>query len=144
MPKSLSYFKVVTFCLFCSFCVKKLLHFTLKGCYILRQKLLHFALMLHFASIVTFWSITAFHCSSWLEDLRNIFKPCFLKVYKLCLPIVCDESTLVHWFNPLRMMALVLSDRLHFCRSWQHRAVNKGWGPGISSGFHEYIPRLLP
>ena len=27
---------------------------------------------------------------------------------------------------------------LHF------RAVVKGWGPGISSGFHEYNPRLLP
>ena len=33
-----------------SFCVKKLLHFALKSCYILRQKLLHFGLMLHFAS----------------------------------------------------------------------------------------------
>ena len=35
-----------------SFCVKKLLHFALKSCYILRQKLSHFALILHFASIV--------------------------------------------------------------------------------------------
>ena len=38
-----------------SFCVKKLLHFALKSCYILRQKLLHFGLMLHFTSkVVTF------------------------------------------------------------------------------------------
>ena len=38
-----------------SFCVKKLLHFALKSCYILRQKLLHFGLMLHFVSkVVTF------------------------------------------------------------------------------------------
>ena len=40
-----------------SFCVKKSLHFALKICYILRQKLLHFALMLHFASIVTFCGV---------------------------------------------------------------------------------------
>ena len=38
-----------------SFCVKKLLHFALKSCYVLRQKLLHFGSMLHFASkVVTF------------------------------------------------------------------------------------------
>ena len=40
-------------------CVKKLLHFALKSYYILRQKLLHFALMLHFASIVTFCGVTS-------------------------------------------------------------------------------------
>ena len=57
MSKSLSYFKAVTFRVknIVSFCVKKLLHFALKSCYILRQKLLHFGLMLHFASkLVTF------------------------------------------------------------------------------------------
>ena len=79
MSKSLSFFKAVTFCLLhfpfkniVSFCVKKLLHFALKSCYILRQKLLHlglmlhfaskllhFALMLHFASIVTFCGVTS-------------------------------------------------------------------------------------
>ena len=41
-----------------SFCFKTSLHFALKSCYILRQKLLHFALMLHFASIVTFCGVT--------------------------------------------------------------------------------------
>ena len=58
----LSYFKAVNILLvtfrvknIVSFCVKKLLHFALKSCYILRQKLLHFGLMLHFASkLVTF------------------------------------------------------------------------------------------
>ena len=42
-----------------SFCVKKLFHFSLKSCYICREKLLHFALMLHFASIVTFCGVKA-------------------------------------------------------------------------------------
>ena len=58
MSKSLSYFKAVTFCLL-HFALKILfqilLHLALKSCYILRQKLLHFGLMLHFASkVVTF------------------------------------------------------------------------------------------
>ena len=66
MSKSLSYFKAVTFLLvtfriknIVSFCVKKLLHFVFKSCYNLRQKLLHFGLMLHFASkVVTFCGVT--------------------------------------------------------------------------------------
>ena len=57
MSKSLSYFKAVTFCLL-HFALKTLFHFALKSCYILRQKLLHFGLMLHFASIVTFCGVT--------------------------------------------------------------------------------------
>ena len=48
MSKSLSYFKAVTFCL---------LHFALKSCPILRQKLLHFGLMLHFASKVVIFRV---------------------------------------------------------------------------------------
>ena len=40
-----------------SFCVKKLLHFALKSCHILRQKLLHFGLMLHFASKVVLFRV---------------------------------------------------------------------------------------
>ena len=53
MSKSLSYFKAVTFCL---------LHFALKSCYILRQKLLHFGLMLHFASKVVAFRVYVTFC----------------------------------------------------------------------------------
>ena len=46
-----------------SFCVKKLLHFALKSCHILRQKLLHFGLMLHFASKVVLFRVNVtFFC----------------------------------------------------------------------------------
>ena len=38
--------------------LKKLLHFALRSCYILSQKLLHLGFMLHFASIVTFCGVT--------------------------------------------------------------------------------------
>ena len=48
---SLSYFKTVTFCLL-NFALKMLFYFTSKSCYILCQKLFHFALMLRFSSIV--------------------------------------------------------------------------------------------
>ena len=44
-----------------AFCVENLLHFASKSCYILRQKLLHFALMLHFALIVTFCGVTFYN-----------------------------------------------------------------------------------
>ena len=60
--KSKIFFQVVTLCVvticvkkFVTFCVENLLHFALKSCYILRQKLLYFALLLHFAlKVVTF------------------------------------------------------------------------------------------
>ena len=45
-----------------SFCVKKLLHFAFKSCYILRQKLLHFGLMLHFASKVVTFRVNGTFC----------------------------------------------------------------------------------
>ena len=45
-----------------SFCVKKLLHFALKSCYILRQKLLHFGLMLHLASKVVTFRVNVTFC----------------------------------------------------------------------------------
>ena len=56
------FFQVVTLCVvticvkkFVTFYVENLLHFALKSCYILRQKLLHFAVLLHFAlKVVTF------------------------------------------------------------------------------------------
>lgn len=41
-----------------TFCVQRLLHIVLNDCHILRQKLLHIALMLHFALIVTFCDVT--------------------------------------------------------------------------------------
>ena len=53
ISKSLSYFKTVTFCLL-NFALKTLFYFTPKSCYILRQKLFHFTLMLRFSSIGTF------------------------------------------------------------------------------------------
>ena len=64
MSKSLSYFKAVILCMvhfalriLFHFCVKKLLHLALKSCHILRQKLLHFGLMLHFASKVVIFLV---------------------------------------------------------------------------------------
>ena len=45
-----------------SFCVKKLLHFALKSCYILRQTLLHFGLMLHFVSKVVTFRVNVTFC----------------------------------------------------------------------------------
>ena len=44
------------------FCVKTLLHFALRSCYILRQKLLHFGLMLHFASKVVSFRVNVTFC----------------------------------------------------------------------------------
>ena len=31
-------------------------------------------------------TLMGYHCSSWLEDLRKIFNPFFLKVFKLACP----------------------------------------------------------
>ena len=55
-----------------SFCVKKLLHFALKSCYILRQKLLHFGLMLHFASKVVTFRVNVTFCVNCYILWRNI------------------------------------------------------------------------
>ena len=104
MSRSLSYFKAVTFLLvtfriknIVSFCVKKLLHFALKSCYILRQKLFHFGLMFHFESkVVTFRVNVTFcvncnilrrskgswhfsHCINLLRNHEVMRKFCFLK-----------------------------------------------------------------
>ena len=54
-----------------SFCVKKLLHFALKRCYILRQKLLHFGLMLHFASKVVTFRVNVTFCVNCYILRRN-------------------------------------------------------------------------
>ena len=76
-----------------SFCVKKLLHFALKSCYILRQKLLHFVLMLHFASIVTFCGVTVVHFGNHSYDYRpswtllspiTVISKSYLKVISKC------------------------------------------------------------
>ena len=45
-----------------SFFIKKLLHFALKSCYILRQKLSHFWLMLHFVSKVVTIRVNVTFC----------------------------------------------------------------------------------
>ena len=78
MSKSLSYFQgcnilLVTFRVknIVSFCVKKLLHFALKSCYILRQKLLHFGLMLHFASKVVTFRVNVTFCVNCYNLRRN-------------------------------------------------------------------------
>ena len=62
MSKSLSYFKAVTF---------SLLHFALKSCYILRQKLLHFGLMLRFASKVVICRVNVTFCLNCYILRRN-------------------------------------------------------------------------
>ena len=54
-----------------SFCVKKLLHFALKSCHILRQKLLHFGLMLHFASKVVTFRVNVTFCINCYILRRN-------------------------------------------------------------------------
>ena len=54
-----------------SFCVKKLLHFALKSCYILRQKLLHFGLMLHFVSKVVTFCVKVTFCINCYILRRN-------------------------------------------------------------------------
>ena len=58
-----------------SFCVKKLLHFALKSCYILRQKLLHFGLMLHFASKVVTFRVNVTFCVNCYILRRNRGSP---------------------------------------------------------------------
>ena len=70
MSKSLSYFKVVTFCLL-HFALKILFHFASKSCYILRQKLLHFGLMLHFASKVVTFRVNVTFCVNCYILRRN-------------------------------------------------------------------------
>ena len=64
---------LVTFCVknIVSFCVKKLLHFALKSCYILRQKLLHFGLMLHFVSKVVTFRVNVTFCVNCYILRRN-------------------------------------------------------------------------
>ena len=64
---------LVTFCVknIVSFCVKKLLHFALKSCYILRQKLLHFGLMLHFVSKVVTFRVNVTFCVNCYNLRRN-------------------------------------------------------------------------
>ena len=58
MSKSLSYFKAVKFCLL-HFSLKILFHFVSKSCWILRQKLLHFASkVVAFRVYVTFCGVT--------------------------------------------------------------------------------------
>ena len=54
-----------------SFCVKKLLKFALKSCYILRQKLLHFRLMLHFVSKVVTFRVDVTFCVNCYILRRN-------------------------------------------------------------------------
>ena len=54
-----------------SFCVKKLLHFALKSCYILRQKLFHFGLMLQFASKVVTFRVNVTFCVNCYILRRN-------------------------------------------------------------------------
>ena len=54
-----------------SFCVKKLLHFALRSCYILRQKLLHFRLVLHFASKVVTFRVNVTFCVNCYILRRN-------------------------------------------------------------------------
>ena len=84
-----------------SFCVKKLLHFALKSCYILRQKLLHFGLMyisrqkllhfaltLHLASIVTFCGVTGV-----CYPLSSMPLPFFLPPYPLHLSTPALQAT---------------------------------------------------
>ena len=89
MYKFLSYFKAVTFCL---------LHFALKNCFILRQKvvtfrvkkLLHFGLMLHFASKVVTFRVNVTFCVNCYILRRNRVSPfpslspriCMLVSYK--------------------------------------------------------------
>ena len=73
MSTSLSYFKAVTFCLL-HFELKILFHFPLKSCYILRQKLLHFGLMLHFASKVVTFRVNVTFCVNCYILRRNRMK----------------------------------------------------------------------
>ena len=78
------------------------LHFASKSCYILRQKLLHFGLMLHFASKVAFCGVTSTNRSIWhdpLSDwLRNSFYSCTEKTWELKLISVkcCRHPLILH------------------------------------------------
>ena len=60
-----------------SFFIKKLLHFALKSCYILRQKLSHFWLMLHFVSKVVTIRVNVTFCVN-CYILRRNTSPQFL------------------------------------------------------------------
>ena len=72
MSTSLSYFKAVTFCLL-HFALKILFHFASKSCYISRQKLLHFGLMLHFAPKAVTFRVNVTFCVNCYILRRNIF-----------------------------------------------------------------------
>ena len=83
MSKFLSYFKAVTFCLL-HFALKILFHFASKSCYILRQKLLHFASKaVSFRVNVTFCvncyilrrNIASYAFSELLDGVRDSYTP---------------------------------------------------------------------
>ena len=70
-----------------------LLHFVSKSCYILRQKLLHFMLMLHFASIVTFCGVTS--TTSELGLTAMIY---------LVVTFLCPNCAITFYFSPLTLI----------------------------------------
>ena len=79
-----------------SFCVKKLLHFALKSCHILRQKLLHFGLMLHFASKVVLFRVNVtFSVNCYI--LRRNRKPSITEERVDLFPVVMNDYK--HWSN---------------------------------------------
>ena len=79
-----------------SFCVKKLLHFALKSCHILRQKLLHFGLMLHFASKVVLFRVNVtFSVNCYI--LRRNRKPSITEERVDLFPVVMNDNK--HWSN---------------------------------------------
>ena len=90
-----------------SFCVKKLLHFALKSCYILRPKLLHFGLMLHFASKVVTFRVNVTFCVNCYILQRNIrplqvlSKLCFRKHFSILLESVREHA----WLTDLKTSA---------------------------------------
>ena len=74
-----------------SFCVKKLLHLALKNCYILRQKLLHFGLMLHFASEVVLFRVNVtFSVNCYI--LRRNRKPSITDERVDLFPVVMNDN----------------------------------------------------
>ena len=76
-----------------SFCVKKLLHFALKSCYILRQKLLHFGLMLHFASnVVTFRVNVTFCVNCYILRGNNIAQEKIMRPKLLSVDLRFDSN----------------------------------------------------
>ena len=75
-----------------SFCVKKLLHFALKSCYILRQKLLHFGLMLHFASKVVTFGVNETFCVNCYILRRNIAQEKIMRPKLLSVDLRFDSN----------------------------------------------------